>query len=108
MKLADARTFALSLPEATEEPHFHYSSFRVKGKIFTTVTEDERFLHVFVDEQRRELGLAMFPAAYEKLTWGKKSVGLRVDISVADAEDVKDLLYCAWKHKAPKRLHGDA
>jgi predicted DNA-binding protein (MmcQ/YjbR family) len=30
------RTLALSFPEATEEPHFEKTSFRVKKKIFAT------------------------------------------------------------------------
>jgi hypothetical protein len=33
VKLNDVRRFAMSLPEVTEEPHFAYTSFRVKGKI---------------------------------------------------------------------------
>jgi hypothetical protein len=48
--LEHARRFALSLPEATEEPHFDKASFRVCGKIFATVPPDEAHLHVFVDE----------------------------------------------------------
>jgi len=48
--LAQARRFALSLPGASEEPHFDMASFRVKGKIFATVPPDETWLHVFVDE----------------------------------------------------------
>ena len=41
MKMSQLRIFALSLPDATEEPHFNYSSFRVRGKIFATVPPDE-------------------------------------------------------------------
>lgn len=102
MKLAEVRNYALSLREANEEPHFTYNSFRVRGKIFATVPPDEEHLHVFVDEQRRELALAMFPDAYEKLWWGKKVVGIRVVLSNADAADVFDLLNSAWGRKAPK------
>jgi len=36
VKLELARRYALSLPEAVEEPHFEYASFRVRGKIFAT------------------------------------------------------------------------
>ena len=57
MRLAEARKFALSLPEATEEPHFEKSSFRVRGKIFATVPEDQKHLNVFVDD----------PSAFEEL-----------------------------------------
>jgi len=76
--LEQARRFALSLPEAVEVPHHELSSFRVRGKIFATVPPDERHLHVFVDEQRRESVIAADPAACEKLWWGSKVVGVRV------------------------------
>lgn len=55
LKIGQARRFALSLPEVTEEPHFDKSSFRVRGKIFATVPPGGRHLHVFVDEEQRDL-----------------------------------------------------
>lgn len=104
MTLDDARKLALSLPASTEEPHHRYTSFRVKGKIFATAPPEEEYLHVFVDEERRELAIAMYPNACEPLTSGKKTVGVRVRLAAADADDVQDLLHCAWTLKAPKAL----
>ena len=98
MKLAEARTIALRLPNAVEAPHHHMNSFRVNGKIFATVP-DETHLHIFVDEERRELACAMYPDACEKLWWGKKVVGVKVDLEQADAADVEDLLQSAWQLK---------
>ena len=45
VNLNDARRIAMSLPEVTEEPHFEYTSFRVKGKIFATAPPDGANLH---------------------------------------------------------------
>lgn len=104
MKIADARRYALSLPGATEEPHFHLSSFRVRGKIFATIPADEEHLHVFVSEEDREVAIAVNPRAYEKLLWGKKVVGVRVSLSKADIADVERMLRAAWLKKAPKAL----
>jgi hypothetical protein len=104
MKMADVRGFALSLPQVTEEPHFHLSSFRVKGKIFATVPPGETHLHVFVDGDELELMPAAQPKAYEKLLWGKRVAGLRVTLAAAQADDVKDLVRTAWRRKAPKKL----
>jgi hypothetical protein len=104
MKLAAVRRHALSLPEVTEEPHFHYSSFRVRGKIFVTVPPDEQHIHVFVAEQQREPALAIHPEFLEKLTWGGKVVGLRVALAAAVPSVVKQLISHAWKNKAPKGL----
>lgn len=104
MNIDEVRNAAMSLPEVTEEPHHHFSSFRIRGKIFATVPPDEEHLHVFVDEQRRELAIAMFPDDYEKLWWGKNVVGVRVSLKSADTADVADLLKLAWERKAPKSL----
>jgi hypothetical protein len=104
LKLAQARRFALSLPEAAEEPHHDLSSFRVRGKIFATVPPDGAHLHIFVDEQRRESVVAMEPDAFEKLWWGSKVVGVRVVLAKAGSAAVSGLLYSAWCRKAPKRL----
>lgn len=104
MKLSEARKFALSLPEAHEEPHHDYKSFRVRGKIFATIPPDRKQMNIFVDEQRRDLAISMFPKSYEKLWWGKKVVGIKVILATADAADVRDLLYSAWERKAPKSL----
>lgn len=103
-KLERARRFALSLPEAVEEPHHEFSSFRVRGKIFATVPPDGVHLHIFVDEQRRESVVAADPVAFEKLWWGSKVVGVRVILAKATTGIVSALLYSAWCRKAPKRL----
>jgi hypothetical protein len=104
MKIAQVRQCALSLPDATEEPHFEYSSFRVRGKIFVTVPPDGKHIHVFVGEPDRELALALHPAFVEKLVWGGKVRGLRVLLSKASPTVVSRLVRVAWVHKAPKRL----
>lgn len=108
MKYTDLRAYALSLPEVSEEPHHTYGSFRVRGKIFATVPPGEEFVHVFVDDERRALALAMNPKAYEDLRWGKRIVGLRILLSEADLADVEDLLDSAWRLKAPDALLNQA
>ncbi len=104
MKLDQVRRFALTLPEATEEPHFDFTSFRVKGKIFATVPPDEEHLHVFVDGPVLDVLPAAQPKAYEKLFWGKRLAGLRVTLASAKAVDVEELLRSAWRRRAPKKL----
>lgn len=104
MKFATVRSFALSLPEAREEPHHHFGSFRVRGRIFVTVPPEQEYIHVFVAEQQRDQALAMYPAFIEKLYWGGKVVGLRVALSRAEAPVVKRLVRQAWESKAPKGL----
>jgi hypothetical protein len=104
VRIAQVRRLALSLPEATEEPHFDNISFRVGGKIFATVPPDEEYLHVFVDRAEVAASVADDPSTYEELRWGKKLAGLRVRLSTADRERVAELLEESWRRRAPKRL----
>jgi hypothetical protein len=107
MKLEEARRFALSLPEATEEPHFEKSSFRIRGKIFATVPPGNSHLHVFVDESETRASVAEDPVAFEELWWGKRLKGVRVDLRAADSQRVFELLEESWRQRAPERLVRD-
>lgn len=104
MKIEQARRFALSLPDVTEEPHFRYSSFRVRGRIFATVPPEGDHLHVFVGDEEREIALEVHPEFVEKLHWGAKVVGVRVSLAKAKPKVVTELLAQAWTRKALKKL----
>jgi hypothetical protein len=94
----------MSLAEVSEQPHHHFGSFRVRGKIFVTVPPEQEHIHVFVSEPQRDRALAMYPEFTEKLLWGGKVVGLRVSLGKAYASVVKSLVRQAWELKAPKGL----
>jgi hypothetical protein len=104
MDYAAARAHALALPEAVEQPHFAYTSFRVRGKIFLTAPPDGGHLHLFLAEPERECALALHPGLVEKLFWGGKVVGLRLHLAAAPATVVAALIEQAWRHKAPQAL----
>ena len=104
MQLAEIRKIALALPEAVEAPHFHRTSFRVRGKIFATAEPGKPFLNVMLGDLARERALAMHSDCIEKLHWGSKVVGVTVDLQGADAALVADLLGDAWAQKAPKSV----
>ena len=104
MKIDPVRKHALSLEAVTEEPHHHYSSFRVRGKIFVTIPPEEDFIHVFVGEEDRQQALALYPEFVEKLLWGAKVLGLRVALASAKPAAVKSLVSKAYE----TRVHKDA
>ena len=106
MRLDTARRFALSLPETTEEPHFEKSSFRVRGKIFATIPEGGKHLHLFVDPDERLALIEENPGAFEEIWWGKKPAAdwVRVVLAAADRDQVCELLEDGWRRKAPKRV----
>lgn len=104
MKLDEARKMALALPETGEQPHFHFTSFRVRGKIFATAPPEGAHLHVMVSEHDAKAAAAEDPKSFEALTWGAKIAGVRVTLAKADRERVRELLEEAWRKKAPKAL----
>lgn len=104
MNLDAFRKKALALPEVTEEPHHHFSSFRVAKKIFVTLPPGDEFVHLFVGEEDRQRALALEPDACEALHWGKKVVGLRLVVAKVSQDLAEELLRIAWRNKAPKKL----
>ncbi|MFN3651498.1 MAG: MmcQ/YjbR family DNA-binding protein [Armatimonadota bacterium] len=104
MTIDEARDYALSLPEVVEAPHFTWGSFRVGGRIIATVPPDGEHLHVFVDEGETRAAVAEDSSAFEELWWGKKLLGVRVNLPRAGSDRVRELLDEAWRRRAPKRL----
>lgn len=104
MTFAQARRYALSLPETIEAPHFDRTSFRVRGKIFVTAQPQESHIHVFLPQEILESAIAMDPENVSPLHWGKKIVGLRVELAGIPLDFARDLIRFAWESKAPQSL----
>src|SRR3954471_23363593 len=99
MRLADARKFALSLPETTEQPHFEAASFRVRGRIFATVPPGGKQLRIFVEQHEAEALLAEDATTFEPVIWGKRAVpgAVCVNLRTASPSQVRELLQEAWR-----------
>jgi hypothetical protein len=100
MDFATARRIALNLAGSVEQPHFHFGSWRVAGRIYATVPPEQTHLHVFVDEAQRAAALLLEPGAVVPLHWGHRVVGVRVDLELASAELIGELLTQAWQARA--------
>lgn len=96
---AAVRRIALALPDAAEQDHHGFPSFRVGGKIFATLPATEH-VNVMVDEGEVHAMVAMHPAACEELWWGKRLRGVRVNLAAATLRVVGELLEDAWRRKA--------
>lgn len=97
------RELALSFPETTEQPHFGIPSYRVRGKIFATVPDDEH-VRVMLSEEEIRAAVAERPDCCTEHYWGKRLACAVVDLSSAPDELVAELLTDAWLTKAPKTL----
>jgi len=98
--VADVRRLALSLEGSVEQDHHGFPSFRVAGKIFATLPDDEH-LHVMLPEDRiREL-VESDPHACEEKWWGKKLAAVRVSLPDVRKDRVAALLEEAWSARRP-------
>jgi hypothetical protein len=102
MKLSQVRNQALALEAVTEEPHHDYSSFRVRGKIFITVPPEGEHVHVFIPGEKQDEAVALYPSFIEKLFWGSKALGVRVNLALASPAVVKNLVALAYETRVAK------
>ena len=103
MTADEARAAALDLPEAVEQDHHGFPSFRVRGKIFATMP-DASHLHVMLGEDGIRMAVAENAAWCVEQWWGKRLAAARVTLPEADGEIVTELLTDAWRLKAPASL----
>jgi hypothetical protein len=95
----EARRLALSLPEAAEQDHHGRPSFRIRGRIFATLW-DEDHMNVMLDEPGILTAVQSDPEACSEVWWGKRRAAVRVTLSAADRVQLIDLLTDAHEHKA--------
>jgi hypothetical protein len=99
----EARTLALSLPEAVELDHHGRPSFRVGGKIFATLWSEDR-MNVMLDQGGILTAVERAPDACESVWWGKRLAAVGVTLARTDRRFLGELLSDAWEEKAPRRL----
>lgn len=99
------RKLALSFPEATEEPHFEKTSFRVRKKIFATY--DEKLKRVCI--KLSEIDQNVFSSADKTIIyplenkWGKQGWTL-IEIEKVHPDLFLDALKTAYCEVAPRKL----
>ncbi|WP_181139769.1 MmcQ/YjbR family DNA-binding protein [Streptomyces sp. Ru71] len=101
----DVRRVALSLPDTTEKIAWSMPTFRVAGKMFATLPEDETSMAVRCPkEERDELVLAepekFWIAGHEaQFAWIRVRLG-----ALEDERELRDILADSWRQAAPSRL----
>ena len=102
-RIAAFRSFALSLPEAVELPHFERASFRVRKRIFATLRASDGMAVLKLPREEQAALVAMHPEIYAVTPWGHQG-WTSVDLDRADPAELRELLVEAWRGVAPKRL----
>lgn len=106
MTAEEFRSLALSLPEATEQFHMDHPDFRVRGKIFASLSypDSGRAMVKLIQEEQEALARAR-PEVFAPVPggWGRRGATY-VTLESADAASVYDALLMAWRNTAPKKL----
>lgn len=100
------RQLALGLPEVVEQDHHGRPSFRVAGRIFATLWDQEH-VNVMLGEAGIRTAVQARPGICEEFWWGKRLGAAHVDLGLAGEQLICELLTDAWEQKAPKRLLED-
>jgi hypothetical protein len=98
---ADVRAIALALPESFELAHMDHPDFRVRNKIFATLTPDGSAANLRTTKARLAELVATDPEAYRAI-WGGKWLG--VQLAHADRAALRKLIEESWAMTAPKTL----
>jgi hypothetical protein len=93
-----ARSLALQLPGAFERDHHGRPSFRVAGKIFATLWDQEH-MNVMLEEDGILTAVQDDPQACAERWWGKRLAAVSVSLSRVSADALAELLSDAWEGK---------
>ena len=99
------RSFALSLPETTEVPHFEITSFRVKKKIFATLNGPQNRATLRFSVEMQDVFSAISKGAIYPVPnkWGKYG-WTHINLEIAEWELCQDALQNAWWEVAPQAI----
>lgn len=98
------RKLALSFPEATEDPHFEKTSFRVKKKIFATYDDKLKRACIKLSEIDQNVFSADKTTIYPvDNKWGKQGWTL-IEMEKVHPDLFLDALTTAYCEVAPKKL----
>ncbi|WP_343637171.1 MmcQ/YjbR family DNA-binding protein [Fluviicola sp.] len=97
--------YALSLPEATAEPHFDKVSYRVRKKIFATVNPANAFFVVKLTVMQQSLFCKWDESACHPTPdkWGLQG-WTRVYFEKVEEDFLKDIVKTSYSNVAPKKL----
>lgn len=99
------RKLALSFPQATEEPHFEKTSFRVKKKIFATYDDKKKRACIKLSEIDQDV----FASADKTIIypvdnkWGKQGWTI-IETEKVNSDLFADALTMAYREVAPKNI----
>lgn len=105
MTADEFRALALALPEAVEDAHMGHPDFRVRRKIFATLSPQGDWGMVRLTPAEQKSFVWSEPDVFEPIAgaWGQRGC-TKVLLASADELTIRQALKCGWRNTAPKRL----
>lgn len=104
----DVRDLALSLPETTEKVAWSMPTFRVAGKMFLTLPDDETSIAVRCPKEERDELVLAEPAKFWVADHESSFAWIRVRLAALDdADELRAIVVDSWCQAAPPRLLED-
>ncbi|MFE7570910.1 MmcQ/YjbR family DNA-binding protein [Streptomyces sp. NPDC057539] len=101
----EVRRIALSLPQTVEKEAWSMPTFRVAGKMFVTVPDDQTSFAVRCPRYERTELIAAEPAKFWVPPHEASSAWVRVRLgALEDLDELRDILVDSWKQAAPDSL----
>ncbi|MGA4845369.1 MmcQ/YjbR family DNA-binding protein [Streptomyces sp. G5(2025)] len=100
----DVRRIALALPDTVEKIAWSMPTFRVSGKMFVTVPDDETSIAVRCPKAERDELVLAEPDKFWVAAHEASSAWVRVRLAALDKEELTDILADSWRQAAPPRL----
>lgn len=98
VSIDEARQIALALPETEEKDHFGMPSFRVKGRIFSTMRVKEKLAMVSLSPVDQSVFNSFDAAVFYPVPnkWGLKGATF-VNLDLVRRDMLEDALNLAWE-----------
>ncbi|MEU6562168.1 MmcQ/YjbR family DNA-binding protein [Nocardia nova] len=104
----DARRYALSLPETTEQFAWGMPVFRVAGKLFLTLPEEETSMAVRCPIIDRDELVVAEPAKFWIAPHEAGNAWVRARLAALDDRaELEAIIADSWRQAAPRHLLGD-
>ncbi|MFH8469347.1 MmcQ/YjbR family DNA-binding protein [Streptomyces sp. NPDC017991] len=101
----DVRRICLSLPDTVEKIAWSMPTFRVAGKMFVTLPEEETSMAVRCPKPERDELVLAEPEKFWVADHEAGSAWVRVRLAaVEDTDELRDILSDSWRQAAPPRL----
>lgn len=100
----EVRQFALSLPEAQEQETWGHPTFRVRDKIFASMSEEEGTAGVKASLLDQAALVDFAPQTYGIPAYVGRYGWVSVQLASVDPDELHGLIVEAWRRTAPKGM----